>query len=174
MSHWLFCFASCAPGCRVGESAGREGGVAGGVPAARRDRARWARARPGGCRRRGGRLRCSPRRRGRFQIVRISALLRSDTADAIECIEPFAYDCRIICRPDLTITEECFELLSLIAIASEDGAHKFCEPGVIDMLFGQISNFPDGTRISWPVSCLLLHSPSSYREILAATLAPTF
>ncbi|XP_071677326.1 uncharacterized protein [Lolium perenne] len=48
--------------------------------------------------------------------------------------------------PDLTITEECFELLSLVAIASDDGAHKFCDPGIIDMLFGQFSRFPDGSR----------------------------
>ncbi|XP_066163614.1 uncharacterized protein [Oryza sativa Japonica Group] len=47
---------------------------------------------------------------------------------------------------DLAITEECFELLSLIAIASDGGAHTFCEPGVMDMLFLQISNFPDGSR----------------------------
>lgn len=47
---------------------------------------------------------------------------------------------------DLTITEECFELLSLIALASEDGAYKFCEPGVMNMLFLQISSFPDGSR----------------------------
>ncbi|KAG8052520.1 hypothetical protein GUJ93_ZPchr0001g31684 [Zizania palustris] len=45
---------------------------------------------------------------------------------------------------DLTITEECFELLSLIAIASEDGVYRFCEPGVIAMIFPQISCFPDG------------------------------
>lgn len=49
---------------------------------------------------------------------------------------------------ELTITEECFELLSLIAIASEDGAYKFCEPGVMAMLFSQIINFPDGSRCS--------------------------
>jgi hypothetical protein len=67
----------------------------------------------------------------------------------------FADGCKIICRPDLTITEECFELLSLVAIASEDGAYKFCEPGVMGMLFGQISNFPDGTTNFCPVSCLL-------------------
>ncbi|XP_040376742.1 uncharacterized protein LOC102708695 [Oryza brachyantha] len=48
---------------------------------------------------------------------------------------------------DLTITEECFELLSLIAIASDGGAYKFCEPGVMD-IFLQISNFPDGSRCS--------------------------
>lgn len=48
------------------------------------------------------------------------------------------------CRADPAITEECFELLSLIAIASEDGAYKFCEPGVIDMIFLQISSLPDG------------------------------
>ncbi|KAG8061229.1 hypothetical protein GUJ93_ZPchr0003g17807 [Zizania palustris] len=47
---------------------------------------------------------------------------------------------------DLTITEECFELLSLIAIASEDGVYRFCEPGVIAMIFPQISSFPDGSR----------------------------
>ncbi|KAL5212003.1 hypothetical protein ABZP36_022850 [Zizania latifolia] len=47
---------------------------------------------------------------------------------------------------DLTITEECFELLSLIAIASEDGVYRFSEPGVIDMIFPQISSFPDGSR----------------------------
>ncbi|TKW42067.1 hypothetical protein SEVIR_1G359800v4 [Setaria viridis] len=47
---------------------------------------------------------------------------------------------------DPAITEECFELLSLIAIASEDGAYKFCEPGVIDMIFLQISSLPDGSK----------------------------
>jgi len=47
---------------------------------------------------------------------------------------------------DPAITEECFELLSLIAIASEDGAYKFCEPGVIDMIYLQISNLPDGSK----------------------------
>jgi len=50
------------------------------------------------------------------------------------------------CRVDPAITEECFELLSLIAIASEDGAYKFCEPGVIDMIYLQISNLPDGSK----------------------------
>ncbi|KAF7081067.1 hypothetical protein CFC21_085043 [Triticum aestivum] len=62
--------------------------------------------------------------------------------------------------PDLTITEECFELLSLVAIASEDGAYKFCEPGVMDMLFSQISNFPDGSRcleLSTHLLQLLVH-----------------
>ncbi|CAN6239156.1 unnamed protein product [Urochloa humidicola] len=47
---------------------------------------------------------------------------------------------------DPAIIEECFELLSLIAIASEDGAYKFCEPGVIDMIFLQISSLPDGSK----------------------------
>ncbi|RLN07403.1 hypothetical protein C2845_PM11G22910 [Panicum miliaceum] len=47
---------------------------------------------------------------------------------------------------DPAITEECFELLSLIAIASEDGAYKFCEPGVIDMIYLQISSLPDGSK----------------------------
>ncbi|KAF8689922.1 hypothetical protein HU200_041557 [Digitaria exilis] len=47
---------------------------------------------------------------------------------------------------DPAITEECFELLSLIAIASEDGAYKFCEPGVIDMIFLQVSSLPDGSK----------------------------
>ncbi|WVZ73289.1 hypothetical protein U9M48_021615 [Paspalum notatum var. saurae] len=47
---------------------------------------------------------------------------------------------------DPAITEECFELLSLIAIASEDGAYKFCEPGVIDMIFLQIPGLPDGSK----------------------------
>ncbi|KAG8084952.1 hypothetical protein GUJ93_ZPchr0010g10367 [Zizania palustris] len=51
-----------------------------------------------------------------------------------------------MCRSDLTITKECFELLSLIAIASEDGVYRFCEPGVIAMIFPQISSFPDGSR----------------------------
>lgn len=47
---------------------------------------------------------------------------------------------------DPAITEECFELLSLIAIASENGAYKFCDPGVIDMIFLQILNFTDGSK----------------------------
>nr|CAB3451378.1 unnamed protein product [Digitaria exilis] len=47
---------------------------------------------------------------------------------------------------DPAITEECFELLSLIAIASEDGAYKFCEPGVIDMIFLQVPSLPDGSK----------------------------
>ncbi|KAL6911645.1 hypothetical protein ACP4OV_000450 [Aristida adscensionis] len=47
---------------------------------------------------------------------------------------------------DPAITEECFELLSLIAIASEDGAYKFCEPGVMDMVFLQISSLPDDSK----------------------------
>jgi hypothetical protein len=47
---------------------------------------------------------------------------------------------------DPAITEECFELLSLIAIASEDGAYKFCEPGVIDMIFLQILSLTDGSK----------------------------
>jgi hypothetical protein len=47
---------------------------------------------------------------------------------------------------DLAITEECFELLSLIAIASEDGAYKFFEPGVIDMIFLQILCLTDGSK----------------------------
>ncbi|KAF7091732.1 hypothetical protein CFC21_094292 [Triticum aestivum] len=62
--------------------------------------------------------------------------------------------------PDLTITEECFELLSLVAIASKDGTYKFCEPGVMDMLFSQISNFPDGSRcleLSTHLLQLLVH-----------------
>jgi len=48
------------------------------------------------------------------------------------------------CRADPAITEECFELLSLVAIASEDGAYTFCEPGVIDMIYLQVSSLPDG------------------------------
>jgi hypothetical protein len=58
----------------------------------------------------------------------------------------FAYGCSCIvcCRTDPAITEECFELLSLIAIASEDGAYEFCEPGVIDMIFLQILSLTDG------------------------------
>ncbi|KAJ1281461.1 hypothetical protein BS78_04G307700 [Paspalum vaginatum] len=47
---------------------------------------------------------------------------------------------------DPAITEECFELLSLIAIASEDGAYKFCDPGVMDMIFPQIAGLPDGSK----------------------------
>ncbi|AQK75850.1 neurochondrin family protein [Zea mays] len=47
---------------------------------------------------------------------------------------------------DPAITEECFELLSLIAIASEDGAYEFCEPGVIDMIFLQILSLTDGSK----------------------------
>ncbi|GJN22490.1 hypothetical protein PR202_gb10055 [Eleusine coracana subsp. coracana] len=47
---------------------------------------------------------------------------------------------------DQAVTEECFELLSLIAIASEDGAYKFCEPGVMDMIFLQITSLPDGSK----------------------------
>ncbi|XP_062220605.1 uncharacterized protein LOC133920008 [Phragmites australis] len=47
---------------------------------------------------------------------------------------------------DPAIIEECFELLSLIAIASEDGAYKFCEPGVMDMIFLQIASLPDGSK----------------------------
>lgn len=65
----------------------------------------------------------------------------------------FAYDStQLVCRSDLAITEECFELLSLIAIASDGGAHTFCEPGVMDMLFLQISTFPDGISFNLPVS----------------------
>ncbi|XP_066332736.1 uncharacterized protein [Miscanthus floridulus] len=52
----------------------------------------------------------------------------------------------VCCRTDPAITEECFELLSLIAIASEDGAYKFCEPGVIDMIFLQILSLTDGSK----------------------------
>ncbi|CAD6249093.1 unnamed protein product [Miscanthus lutarioriparius] len=52
----------------------------------------------------------------------------------------------IIKSTDPAITEECFELLSLIAIASEDGAYKFCEPGVIDMIFLQILSLTDGSK----------------------------
>ena len=59
------------------------------------------------------------------------------------------------CRADPAITEECFELLSLVAIASEDGAYKFCEPGVIDMIYLQISNLPDG--IAFCCLCLLVN-----------------
>jgi len=58
----------------------------------------------------------------------------------------------VCCRTDPAITEECFELLSLIAIASEDGAYKFCEPGVIDMIFLQILSLTDGIKFS----CLYL------------------
>ncbi|KAL6635290.1 hypothetical protein ACP70R_027961 [Stipagrostis hirtigluma subsp. patula] len=47
---------------------------------------------------------------------------------------------------DPAITEECFELLSLIAMSSEDGVYKFCEPGVMDMVFLQISSLPDGSK----------------------------
>lgn len=63
----------------------------------------------------------------------------------------FAYDCSniVCCRTDPAITEECFELLSLIAIASEDGAYKFCEPGVIDMIFLQILSLPEGIKFSY-------------------------
>lgn len=83
--------------------------------------------------------------------------------DALLCKSHLLMNCQIICRPDLTITEECFELLSLVAIASEDGAYKFCEPGVMDMLFSQISNFPDGTKSSGQsLVCLIIPSPSSF------------
>jgi hypothetical protein len=49
-------------------------------------------------------------------------------------------------RTDQAVTEEGFELLSLIAIASEDGVYKFCDPRVMDMIFHQISSLPDGTK----------------------------
>ena len=163
---WLIRILLC--GRRVRESGGREGGGARGIPAARRHRARRARARPGGCGRRGGRFHCAPSRRGYHEIVRnlLSVLLMLHTQYYSSTRETFLLFCNrfesvksrgqpihvclcyIVYRTDPAITEECFELLSLIAIASEDGAYKFCEPGVVDMIFLQILSLTDGIKFS--------------------------
>ncbi|XP_073011060.1 uncharacterized protein [Typha latifolia] len=47
---------------------------------------------------------------------------------------------------DQSIIEECYEFLLMVAVASEDGATKFYESGVMDVLAPHISSLPDGSR----------------------------
>lgn len=52
----------------------------------------------------------------------------------------------VICRSDLSVCEECYETLLLIATASEDGFTRLYESGVMRVLDSNISSLPDGIK----------------------------
>jgi hypothetical protein len=71
---------------------------------------------------------------------------------------------------DQAVAEECFEIYSLVAAASQDGRYKLWDPGEICMIFHWISCLPGGSKSIKHVINLLVQESGVTGSFMVAFL----